>query len=232
MLIRRQDAAMQALRPFAVPLSPAQASRIRGERLAERADDTEPADAHEAELARLQAQVEWLEAALDDAKSAREAAVEAALEQGREEGLRAADELGTERLETLRDQLARTSEKCLQKLTEKDDLAIEIARTAIHKILGEASPCAALAGEIVRNAMAQVVAGTIVAVRVSSKDFAADDELALLARELGAVRIVCDEELPCGGCEIELTLGTVVASLDVQLGALDRELGRFANETS
>jgi flagellar assembly protein FliH len=226
MLIRRQDAAMQALRPFALPRSPAQAIRTLGESLdpVDRSDASGPADPHEATLARLRDRVEALEAALEEAASAGEVAVEAALEKGREEGRHAADELGAERLEALREQVAKASQACLAQLDGKGDMAIEIARAAIHKILGEGSPRAALVEEIVRNAVAQIAGGTIVAARVSGKDFTSDQELAALARELGAVRIVRDNKLPAGGCELDLTLGTIDASLGVQLAALDREL--------
>jgi flagellar assembly protein FliH len=233
MLIRRQDAAMRALSPFAVPLSSALPTRMQGENpeLEERAADALPGDVHHAELAQLQARLEGLETALDEAEATREAAVTAALEQGREEARQAADDLGAERLQALRDRLAQTAQECLAQLKEQGDLAVEIALAAIHKILGEASPRSALVEELVSNAIGQVSGGLVLAVRVSAKDFAAEEELAALASELGAVRIVRDADLPCGGCELELTLGTIDASLDVQLAALDRELGRLGDET-
>ena len=103
-------------------------------------------------------------------------------------------------------------------------MAIEIARAAIHKVLGETTSRAALAEELVRNAVAQVASGTLVLARVSGEDFASEEELDTLARELGAVRIVRDDTLASGGCEFDLTLGMIDASLDVQLAALDREL--------
>ena len=165
-----------------------------------------------------------LAAALEEASAARDAAVEAALERGREEGRQTADQLGAERLHALREALAQTSVAWRTRLQEDGDMAIEIARAAVHKILGEANPRAALAAEIVRNAVAQIAAGTIVAVRVSASDFANDDELAALADDLGAIRIVRDRDLSSGGCELELIMGTVDASLGTQLALLDREL--------
>lgn len=224
MLIRRDAVPARALRPFAVPRSPVQVARIGPH--GEGGDAVQADNPHDVELARLQGQVEALEAALEEAKTVRETAVELALEKGREEGRRAADEFGAERLEALRDELAKASRDCLSQLNEKSDLAIEIARAAIHKILGEASPRGALAEEIVRNAIAQIAGGTVVAVRVSSEDFASDEELAALGNELGAVRIIRDDDLRGGGCGLDLTLGTVDASLGVQLAALDRALGR------
>src|SRR5687768_1289212 len=100
MLIRRQDAAMQAFRPFALPRSPTQTIRGPDENpdLADRSNGAASADPHETELARLRDRVKALEAALQDAATASEAAVEAALEKGRDEGRQAADELGAERL--------------------------------------------------------------------------------------------------------------------------------------
>lgn len=232
MLIRRHESAMQSLRPFAVPSSSGQQILKRGENPEfERPDGALPDNLHNAELARLQARLEALETELDEAEAVRDAAVAAALEQGREEARQAAHDLGAERLQALRDRLAEAAQECLAQLKEQGDLAVEIARAAIHKILGEASPRSASAEELVRNAIEQVSGGMVVAVRVSTKDFAADEELAALARELGAVRIVRDADLPCGGCELELTLGTIDASLDVQLAALDRELGRIGDET-
>jgi len=234
MLIRRQDAAMRVLRPFALPRSPAQATPMLGDgpNLAGLSDATESGDPHESELVRLQGRIQTLEAALEDAKCVREAAVEAALDQGREEGREAADALGAQRLEALRGGLAKTAQECLSLLDGKSDLAIEIARAAIRRILGEATPRASLAEEIVRNAMAQVAGGTIIAVRVSGHDFDSDEKLASLARELGAVRIARDNGLPAGGCLLDLTLGTIDASLDVQLAALDRELDACGNAVS
>jgi flagellar biosynthesis/type III secretory pathway protein FliH len=223
MLIRRHDAAMHPLLPFA--LLPAQSTRIRGEDqdAAERKSGAEPDAAHAAERAELHSRID----ALEEALLAREAAVEAALEQGREDGRRAADELGAERLEALRDALAEASQDCLARLHGTGELAIEIARAAIYKILGEASPRAALVGEIVRNALAQVAGGAVVSARVSARDFASDEDLAALARELDAVHIVRDDALPSGGCKLELTRGTIDASLDVQLASLDRKLDRL-----
>ncbi len=226
MLILRRDAAMHAFRPFA--LSPARSARLLDESkgAAEQQSDIESGALLAAERAELQGRIEALEEMLEEARLVRETAVEAALEQGREEGRRAADELGAERLEALRDALMEASQDCLAQLRGKDELAIEIARAAIHRILGEASPRALLAEEIVRNALAQVVGGTVVSARVSAQDFPSDEDVAALARELGAVQIVRDDALPSGGCELELTLGTIDASLDVQLTSLDCELGR------
>ena len=58
-----------------------------------------------------------------------------------------------------------------------------------------------------------------------------EDVLRSLTPGQQVVRIVRDANLPRGGCELELTLGTIDASLDVQLAALDRELGRSGKET-
>jgi len=224
-LIRRDDTAMRTLRSFDPPRS---AGRVRGATV-DLAEESGQVDGRDVQLARLEERIEILQASIGEAEVAHEKAVEAALERGREEGRRAADELGAERLAALREELATASRECLSQFAEKSDLAVAIARAAIQKVLGEASTRAEIAGEIARNAIAQVGAGTTIAVRVSSADFGSDEELAALERELGAMRIVRDDELRAGDCRLDLTLGTVDASLGVQLAALDRELGRVGN---
>ena len=234
MLIRRHDVALQTLRPFMLPRAAAQTPRIGGEGImaAERTDDGVPGGSLEAELVSLRSRVETLGAALEEAEMARATAVEAAFDQGREEGLRAADELGEERLQALRQQFVETSQACLARLSERGELAVEIARTAIHRILGEGSPCAALAEGLIRNAMSQVTSGTVVAVRVSAEDFADDEALTELAREIGGVNFVRVEDLPSGGCELELTLGMIDASLATQLSSLNLVLDRYGSVPS
>jgi flagellar assembly protein FliH len=236
MLIRREDAALRVLRPFAMPDWASNGIGMRHEDedrdVAGRAPALQPGSELGTEWARLQSRVETLEAALEEERTAQEAAVEAAFARGREAGERAADNLEAERLAMLRDQVAMASIACATQIDSKGDLAVQIARAAIHKILGEAAPRAALVEDIVRNAVTQAATGSVIAVRVSEKDFASDEELAALAGELGSVNIVRAASLPSGGCELELTMGSIDASLDLQIASLDRELARFGNGTA
>ena len=216
MLIRRDEARSRPFRIFAAP----------GPNGGARQTEDAPSPEGDCELA-LTSRVAALEDQLVQERAVREHELKAAFSEGSAAGRREAADRNAEKLEALRKALEQVGQDLGAKLDEKADVAVAIARAALQRILGEDSARREMVGEIVRQMAADVAAETLVRIRVSAEDFESDQEIAVLARSLPGISIERQDALPGGSCLLDLTLGCIDASLDVQSRSLDGQLQRF-----
>ncbi|WP_250516340.1 hypothetical protein [Caballeronia sp. INDeC2] len=100
-----------------------------------------------------------------------------------------------------------------------EGLCAAIALAALQRIIGDPSARTTLVRETVHHHLAQLTAASIVAVDVSSEDFAADTDASDLLGSIADTDIALNvlPTLKTGECRIDLSLGALDASLDVQL---------------
>ncbi|KAK47820.1 hypothetical protein BG58_41025 [Caballeronia jiangsuensis] len=103
-----------------------------------------------------------------------------------------------------------------------EELCAAIALAALQRIIGDPSQRTTLVRETVRHHLAQLAAASIVAVDVSSEDFAADTDASDLLRPTAdnGIALNVSPTLKTGECRIDLTLGALDASLDEQLARI------------
>jgi flagellar assembly protein FliH len=99
-------------------------------------------------------------------------------------------------------------------------LALDVAQSALEKVIGDPASYTALIGQTVRHHLAQTAAGSAVGIRVSADDFAdpvlLKDTFATLTRHT-LLAVKADPQLRSGACVIELTLGRLDLSLPQQM---------------
>jgi flagellar biosynthesis/type III secretory pathway protein FliH len=159
------------------------------------------------------------------------AELEALRERAREEGYAAGREAGEkaaraeleEHIGALRELVQSLRQALAEDIAGAEDLAVEIAFSAVCKVLGEATASAEGVRALVREAMAQARTAEPLLLRVSPADhallFAEPECLRSLAAD-PKVEIVADESISAGGCVIQTAGGTLDARLDVQLRQL------------
>ncbi len=205
-----------ARRGFGDPLAPPPQDDGTGDGI----DDT-----RERYMQLLEARIAELEAALRDGESEREDASADAFRrghaEGREEGLAAAATREQERVEAVQDAVAKAVSTIDRKIDGERDLAIDIARAALDRILADPAMYHGLVAETARRHAAALQRGTILRLRVSPLDFPDASALEVLPRLSGGAVVEADPSIEAGSCIFDLTLGSLDASIPRQLIAID-----------
>jgi len=202
-----------------------------------RGSDT-PADSGDARtcqlpdpVTRLKQEKESLETALREAQASMEHAVARANEEGRREGLSMAarDEQG--RLELLEAGISAGLAGLEGRLEALEGLAALVSRLALARIFDEPVQHAELVGSALARQMQHVRGDTILAVRVSSADFPDEESLSTLRDRAGAgaVRLLACPDLAQGTCIMDLRMGHVEVSPQIQWSRLSALLLELAD---
>lgn len=179
-----------------------------------------------------------LAAALAALEAQRDQAVEAGYQHGYDEGLRQGREEGERRVLEADARRKADHEKrmaALQMLIESahsaldeamqdsEDALVEIAFTAVCKILGEAMAERAGVLAVIRQVTQQARERERMVVRVSPKDLALIEADRLLLQEstqATTLELVADARVALGGCLVESSGGTLDGRLETQLDSL------------
>lgn len=191
-----------------------------------------PADrGFEQERHTLLARIADLERKLADHQSTAEQQSRAAFERGAETARAEWIRSEIDRVDALRDGIAIARQSVADHLRSLDSLAIDIARGALDKVLGDASSYADLVTSTVRHRIGMLASGAVLEIRVARADFPDATALDCLQAEIPAmppVKLVADPALTEGACIIGLALGKIDASILLQheriAAALDEAL--------
>jgi flagellar biosynthesis/type III secretory pathway protein FliH len=157
----------------------------------------------------LEHEVAELRSALAAQRIESEKAVKAARAEGEREGRAAADDAADRQIALLGKGVDAALERWEARLGDIDVLAPSLARAALAKLFdGAEAPKRFVAGLIARQ-MRDLRRDSLIAIRVSARDFADPEALAALgeAAGTGSVRLVADGDLAPGECRIDLQLG-------------------------
>jgi flagellar biosynthesis/type III secretory pathway protein FliH len=185
--------AARSARPFLEPLPPA------------------PAPVSDPRLEALELENGELRAALATQHRAMEEGVAAARAEGRREGRAAAGEASEKRLAALDSAIAAAMAAWEERLVTLEGLAASLARSALAKLLDGAEDHSRFVAQVIARQMRGLRRESLVAVRVSARDFADDSALAGLAEAAGtgSVAVIADAGLEPGDCRIDLQLGHI-----------------------
>lgn len=162
-------------------------------------------------LAALRNENDALKKVLEDTRAAAAEAEARARSDGRKDGLAAAKVDDDRRLQAAADALAAAAKAWDERLASLDGLAAAIARASLSKLFGEWDSGSELVLRAAAHQLGRLRRDTIVAVRVSRKDFADEAALAAAAASLSlsSAGLVADPQLAAGACRIDLKLGHV-----------------------
>jgi flagellar assembly protein FliH len=173
----------------------------------------------------LERENEELRAALAALRIESEQAVKAARAEGEREGKAAADDAAQKQLGLLGKGVDSAIGHWQKRLSDLDGLAPALARAALGKLFDDGEDhCRFVTGVIARQ-MRLLRRESLVAIRVSARDFKDEQALAALGAEAGtgSVRVVADADLASGECRIDLQLGHI----DVGAGTQWAQLAAF-----
>ncbi|HEY0148104.1 MAG TPA: hypothetical protein VGB70_03795 [Allosphingosinicella sp.] len=155
------------------------------------------------EVASLRLAVAQHPAALERAKADAKAA-------GRREAGEAIRQDGEKQLSALRAAIATALKDWDARLAELDGLAALLSKTALAKVFDDDERRAALVGETIARQLRHLRRETVLAVRVSARDFPDAAALQAVAAESGgALNVLADPDLRGGHCRLDLQLGRV-----------------------
>jgi len=177
----------------------------------------------EATIAELRRQ---LRQAGEEAEQREEAGYERGLREGRAEAL----EDGGKRMALLAEVLEEMRRNQADRLAEHEVLALQLARVALKRILGEGHDRDALLAETLRHHLGGLRRELVQNVRVSPEDFASDEALAALAGQVPGIAIERDASLRSGECIADLKLGQLDIGLPGQWRRLTEFFDRLAEE--
>ncbi len=178
----------------------------------------------------LEAEVAELRHRLKEAEEDAARRAEQALERGRREGKDAAESSEKQMLEALASALAEIGEEHRSRLNDCELLALQLARTAVSRIFGEAERPAELVSATLAHHLARMKPDLVVGVRVSPEDFRDADGLAALAQAHNGIAVHADGDLAAGECEINLKLGKIDIGLAGQWQRLSAYFDELADE--
>lgn len=211
---------LSAVRSIAVP-SPVSAASMKLEEERERA--RKRIAALEEDLRKRDASIVALRADVDRA-------FEEGKAQGHNAGLAEAQDRQTERLSLLDDALHQANAELSKGLSSLDRLAALLARECLDKILGSSADHAELLGRIISTQIAKIDKAMLLGIEVSRQDFSDDEMLAVLRKPSGlpSIALTARDDLPSGGCVMQLRLGRMNIGIDQQWSALREVLGEMA----
>ena len=161
-----------------------------------------------------------------------EQAVVKAEQQGYDRGLEVASRLEDEKLAALGKSLEDGLQGALGVVEGETALAIEIAREALTRILGDPAQYQSAIVAIARHWAKHISASSIVRLRVSDEDFPVVDNADPLALFGNQFEVVRDATLAQGACLFDLVLGRLDASVPRQLAEVNALFDRVAANTA
>ncbi|WP_332819472.1 FliH/SctL family protein [Sphingopyxis sp.] len=187
-------------------------------------DATPESDDRGRQIQALLAQIDEMEAAVRAAQGRHEAECAEARERGREAGFAAATTREQERVDALKGAIGEALATLERKIDSERDLAIDIARAALDRIVADPSLYHGLVTETARRNAAGLQRSSIVGLRVSVADFPDANALAALPPLGNHVKVEADPSLEPGACIFDLSLGSLDASIPRQLAAIEGAL--------
>lgn len=235
----------QSVQPFATrPPSPAAASvpqepaRNDSARPAPTQPSSPGADANgatqqghaalQAKLRQAEQEAERLGKELEDLSARTETLQNEAFEKGRKEGLQQSGEDSSQRLALLEKGLAAAVRESERKSAEAETLALQVAKVALTRILGDEAHFAQLLPQAIRHQLDRFRNSKPMAVRVSRADFPDADAVAALAAEFPQLRVSVEKDFGPGTCQLSLELGEVEIGLPGQVERLGARLDDMA----
>lgn len=185
-------------------------------------------------LAAARTEIAELQAQISAERAVGKKAEQAARQAGEAAGRAAMEQAADGRLGVLTQAADAARIHWNERLAGLDGLAVMIARSALAKLVAESDDLGNLVTRQIALRIAALRRDSIVAIRVSTDDFADDAALAALAATVrsGAVEIVADPALAAGDCRIDLLLGHMDLGVRAQWRELDAFLaGLIAEET-
>lgn len=181
-----------------------------------------PAPAGDPRLDALERENEELRAALAAQRTASEKAVAAARTEGERQGKADAGDAIDKQLALLGKGVEAAVAAWEDRLADLDDLAPSLARSALGKLLDDSGGHSRFVAGVIARQMQTLRRESLLAVRVSARDFKDEEALAALGNEAGtgSVRIIADADLASGECRIDLQLGHVDVGAKTQWAQL------------
>ena len=203
--------------PIPARISPVVKSEDESDRLSQRIV------ALEAELHQREATISRLHGEVEDALTRGK-------EEGRKEGLAAADDRQNERLRVLENGLERAQDEFAASLASLERLAALLARDCLDIMFGDSEYREEMLGGLIAAQMAKIEKSALLAVVLSQQDFADKSALTKFAKRTGvaAMRFSLDADLPSGACLMRLKLGNHEIGIGQQWGVLRDHLNELS----
>lgn len=221
--------AHSATAKFALPFR-ASASDVGNRSAPDTTDTLGEADRQAQQLASLRANITELETKLDDMQARQREECAEAFERGRTEGLALAESREAERLVLLNDSLGNFVREVSDRIDRDRDLAIDIARAAIARVVANPELYHGLVTETARRNAANLLQSTLIRLRVSPTDFPDTEALAMLPALGAHVGVEADPALDAGACIFDLSLGSLDASIPRQFVAIENALDQASRK--
>jgi flagellar biosynthesis/type III secretory pathway protein FliH len=184
-----------------------------------------PAPVRDPRIEQLEREKEELRAALAAQRIESEQAVKAARAEGERNGRAAADDGVAKQLAALAKGVDAALAQWQARLGDLDGLAPSLAQAALGKLFDAGEELSQFIAATIARQMRLLRRESLIAIRVSARDFKDEAALAALGAEAGtgSVRIVADAGLGAGECRIDLQLGHI----DVGPGTQWAQLAAF-----
>ncbi|HEX8223872.1 MAG TPA: hypothetical protein VF605_08660 [Allosphingosinicella sp.] len=184
-----------------------------------------PAPGLDPRIEALEREIDRLRAALAAQRAESEQSVKAARTEGEREGRAAAGDAADKRLALLGKGLDSAVATWEARLGDLDGLAPALARAALAKLFDDGEDHKLFVAGVIARQMRLLRRDSLIAIRVSARDFEDEQALASLGSEAGtgSVRLVADGDLEPGECRIDLQLG----HLDVGAGTQWAQVAAF-----
>lgn len=184
-----------------------------------------PAPLRDPRIDALERDNEELRAALAAQRVESEKAVKAARAEGERLGKAAADDSAEKQLGLIGKGVTAAVDHWQARLQDLDALAPALARAALGKLFDGGGEQVGFVAQVIGRQMQLLRRESLVAVRVSARDFKDEQALAALGEQAGtgSVRLVADGDLESGECRIDLQLGHI----DVGAGTQWAEVAAF-----
>jgi flagellar biosynthesis/type III secretory pathway protein FliH len=178
----------------------------------------------------LELEVAELRAALEAQRAESEQAVKAARAEGERQGRASADDASAKQLALLGKGVDSAVAGWEARLGDLDGLAPALARAALAKLFDDGDGHAGFVAGLIARQMRLLRRDSLVAIRVSARDFRDEQALAELgeAAGTGSVRLVADGDLASGECRIDLQLGHIDIGAGTQWAQVAAFLDKLA----
>ncbi|QNA82930.1 hypothetical protein G4G27_02065 [Sphingomonas sp. So64.6b] len=191
-----------------------------------------PRSAAETALDEALIEIDNLRGMIAEARDDGSRAAQVARGEGEAAGRSAAMKEADQRLAVLEQAARKARTAWDDRLAGLDALAVMIARSALAKLITDSDDLGDLVARQIARRIDAIRHESVVAIRVSTEDFADDDALDVLALRIkpGATEIIADPALASGDCRFDLQLGHVDLGVRSQWGELDAFLEGLALE--
>lgn len=189
-----------------------------------------PASAGDPRIEALERQNEELRAALAAQRIESQKAVAAARAEGERQGKAVADKAVARQVAALGKGVEEAVAAWTDRLDGLEGLTASLAKAALAKLFDDHEAQSRFVAAVIARQMRLLRRESLVAIRVSSIDFADEQALAALAAEAGtgSARIVADAGLASAECRIDLQLGHIDIGVETQWAQLAAFLDELA----